>query len=120
MGFLWSDELRRTGLALAVAAILPLPAPGSGQVVSVKTVPVAAGDQFLIFPSGTLAMGGISLALPDTLGDPFSNPATGSRVGESFFFGTPALYHISGGNGSGRTLPLGTDSGDEVESQIVH
>jgi hypothetical protein len=108
MGILWSDELRRTGLALVVAAILPLPAPGSGQVVSVKTVPVAAGDQFLIFPSGNLAMGGISLALPDTLGDPFSNPATGSRVGESFFFGTPALYHISGGNGSGRTLPLGT------------
>jgi hypothetical protein len=97
-----------TGLVLAAAVLLPFPAPSSAQIVPVKTVPVAAGDQFLMFPSGNLAMGGVSLALPDTLGDPFSNPATGSRIGESFFFGTPTFYHISGGTGSGRTLPVGT------------
>jgi len=108
MGGHWFDRARVTGLAVAAAALLPFPAPGSAQIVQVKTVPVAAGDQFLMFPSGKLAMGGVSLALPDTLGDPFSNPATGSRIGESIFFGTPTFYHISDGNGSGRTLPVGT------------
>ena len=90
------------------AAILAIPWTGSAQIVPVKTVPVAAGDQFLMFPSTNLAMGGVSLALPDTLGDPFVNPATGSRLKESFFFGSPTLYRISDGNGSGRTLPAGT------------
>ena len=98
----------RAGAVLSLAMLLALPLPAHGQVVSVKTVPVAAGDQFLLFPSGKLAMGGVSLALPDTLGDPFVNPATGSRIKESFFFGAPAYYRISGRNGSGRTLPLGT------------
>lgn len=88
--------------------ILCLPLPSSSQMVPVKTVPVAVGDQFLLFPSGNLAMGGVSLALPDTLGDPFVNPATGSRIEESLFFGAPTYYQISGQNGSGRTLPLGT------------
>lgn len=102
------DKLGLSGGALLAAALLLFTAPASAQVVPVKTVPVAAGDQFLIFPSGNLAMGGVSLALPDTIGDLFSNPATGSRSGESFFFGTPTFYHISGGHGSGRTLPMGT------------
>jgi hypothetical protein len=52
-------------------------------------------------------MGGVGLALPDTLGDPFSNPATGGRVAETIFFGSPTFYGISNRNGSGRTLPLG-------------
>jgi len=94
--------------ALFASGLLWAPTPAPAQLVPVKTVPVAAGDQFLLFPSTNLAMGSVSLALPDTLGDPFVNPATGSRLRESFFFGSPTLYHISGGNGSGRTLPLGT------------
>jgi hypothetical protein len=52
-------------------------------------------------------MGGVGLALTDTLGDPFGNPAAGSRIRESVFFGSPTFYHISDRNGSGRTLPVG-------------
>jgi len=80
----------------------------AAQLIPVKTVPVAAGDQFLLFPSTNLGMGGVTLALSDTLGDPFVNPATGSRLSENLFFSSPVFYHVSGGNGSGRTLPVGT------------
>jgi hypothetical protein len=91
-----------------VSALLSAQVPALAQLVPIKTVPVAAGDQFLLFPSSNLAMGGVSLALPDTLGDPFANPATGSRLEEDIFFGSPTLYRISNGNGSGRSLPIGT------------
>lgn len=98
----------RFGMALWLAlAAGPLPQALSAQVIPVKTVPVATGDQFLLFPAENLAMGGLGLALPDTLGDPFGNPAAGARLGESLVFASPTAYRISRGNGSGRTLPLG-------------
>jgi hypothetical protein len=98
----------RTRALMLALPLLGLPAPASTQVVPVKTVPVAAGDQFLLFPSTSMSMGGVSLALVDTLGDPFVNPGTGGRLDGSFFFGAPTFYHVSDGNGSGRTLPVGT------------
>ncbi|MFC1659837.1 hypothetical protein ACFL3S_00040 [Gemmatimonadota bacterium] len=91
-----------------VLATGSVPTRLGAQLVQVKTVPVAAGDQFLLFPSQHLGMGSVSLAMHDTLGDPFSNPATLGRLRESIFFGSPTFYHISGRNGSGRSLPLGT------------
>jgi hypothetical protein len=100
--------LRRAPILLLAAILLPTPSPLSGQLVSVKTVPVAAGDQFLLFPSQNLAMGGVSLALPDSLGGIFTNPSLGARLPGSFVFGSPTYYGISEGSGSGRTLPLGT------------
>lgn len=94
--------------ALWIILFLAVPFQAPGQVVPVKTVPVAAGDQFLLFPSENLPMGGVSLALPDTLGGGFVNPALAGRLRESFVFSTPGYYGISGNNGSGRTLPLGS------------
>lgn len=105
-----SRHLRRGDLTVTVlwaVAILAFPTSATAQLIQVKTVPVASGDQFLLFPSENLAMGGVGLALPDTLGDPFGNPATGSRLSESIFFGSPTFYGISDRNGSGRSLPLG-------------
>ncbi len=90
-----------------LGAALALPIAATAQVIPIKTVPVASGDQFLLFPSRHLAMGSVGLALADTLGDPFGNPATGGRLGESLFFGSPTFYSISQSNGSARTLPLG-------------
>lgn len=100
--------------ALAVACLLALPLTAGAQVVPLKTIPVASGDQFLLFPSENLAMGSVGVALPDTLGDPFRSPATGSRVRESVFFTSPTFYGISDRNGSGRSLPVGVlfTSGD--------
>jgi len=99
---------------LLAACLLILSSPARAQIVPLKTVPVATGDQFLLFPSENLAMGGVGVALPDSLGDPFRSPATGSRVQESVFFGSPTFYGISDRNGSGRSLPVGVlfTSGD--------
>lgn len=71
-----------------------------------RTVPVATGDQFLLHPASRLGMGGGSAALDDTLADPFVNPAKGARVDGGRLVSAPTAYGISGGNGSGRTLPV--------------
>jgi hypothetical protein len=94
--------------ALLLLSLFPVPAAAlQAQLISIRTVPVAQGDQFEIFPSHNLGMGGVSIALDDTLLDPFSNPATGSRLGAARLFGSPALYSVSNDAGGGRTLPIG-------------
>jgi hypothetical protein len=52
-------------------------------------------------------MGGVSIAVEDTLLDPFTNPAKGSRLGAARFFGSPSVYSVSSQGGAGRTLPVG-------------
>ena len=93
-------------VGLLLAAVSSVPA--SAQLIALKTVPVAAGDQFLQTPSDKLGMGGLAIAIADTLGDPFVNPATGARVRESQVFAVPTYYSISNNAGSARTLPFGT------------
>jgi hypothetical protein len=79
----------------------------AAQLISIRTVPVSQAHQFEIFPSRTVGMGGVSIAVTDSLRDPFSNPAHGSRLGATRFFGTPSAYSVSSGAGGGRTLPIG-------------
>ena len=90
------------GLSLA---ILP-PSASVAQLIPIKTVPVAAGDQFLVFPAENLGLGGLGLAVPDAFLDPFVNPAKGSRLEGTRLLGSPTFYSISEQNGAGRTLPL--------------
>jgi len=92
-------------LTLAVLVTLA-PAGLAAQVIPVKTVPVAAGDQGLILPSATLAMGGVTLAADDSLSDPWDNPAKGIFVSEAALLGAPTFYAISDGGGGGRTFPV--------------
>src|SRR5438094_765732 len=91
--------------------LLALAGPAAAQLISIKTVPIAQGDQFEIFPSNNLGMGSVSIALADTLLDAFLNPAKGARLGEARFFGAPTAYGISQGAGGGRTLPLAINAG---------
>jgi len=78
------------------------------QLVQIKTLPIADGDQWRIFPSANAAMGDVSIALSDSLLDPFVNPAKGSRVTRGgSFFGSPTFYALSRSAGGGQTLPLG-------------
>lgn len=98
--------LRR--LVCLSAVLVTAAASATAQLITLKTVPVAQGDQFALFPSEHLAMGGVSIALADTLRDPFSNPATAVRVGSARFFGAPTVYSVSRDAGGGRTLPLGS------------
>jgi hypothetical protein len=82
-------------------------ATAPAQSIPVQTVPLVPADQFDIFPSYTLAMGGVSIAVPDTLHDPFVNPAKAARVRAARFFSSPTFYSVSLNAGAGRTLPLG-------------
>ncbi|MBO76844.1 MAG: hypothetical protein CME17_05365, partial [Gemmatimonadetes bacterium] len=55
-------DLIRISLKLFLLAILA----GTGltaQLIPIRTVPVASGDQFLTVPSETLGMGGVMIAL---------------------------------------------------------
>jgi hypothetical protein len=93
----------------AVCLVVPLiclVSPASAQLIPIKTIPIAQGDQFQIFPSNNLGMGGVSIALPDSLGDPFANPATTARLRASRFFSAPTVYSVSGNAGGGRSLPF--------------
>lgn len=92
---------------VAVSALMLIFAGAAqAQLISIRTVPVAQSDQFDVYPSHNLAMGGVSIALRDPLLDPFVNPATAARETTGRFFGSPVLYSVSQNAGSGRTLPL--------------
>lgn len=77
------------------------------QSIPIKTVPLASGDQFLLIPGATLGMGNVTIAVDDSLGDPFINPGKGRMIRNPRLFAASSFYSISGDNGSGRTLPLG-------------
>lgn len=79
-----------------------------GQLIAIRTVPISQEHQFRIFPSATQGVGDVSIAVEDSLLDPFVNPAKGARLNATRFFGTPSLYSVSNGAGGGRTLPIGT------------
>jgi hypothetical protein len=96
--------------AAAFTTLAPLAATAGAQLIQIKTLPIADGDQWRIFPSANAGIGGVSIALADSLLDPFVNPAKGSRVtpGRSgAFFGSPTFYSVSENAGGGRTIPLG-------------
>src|SRR6267142_7104677 len=98
----------RSGLR-AVGFVVPLlcsVSPAVAQLIPIKTLPIAQGDQFQIFPSDNLGLGGVSIALPDLLGDPFTNPATTARLRGSRFFSAPTVYSLSDNAGGGRSLPF--------------
>jgi hypothetical protein len=100
----------RTSLALAALLAAASSSEARGQLIQIKTLPVADGQQWQLFPSANRGMGGLSIALRDSLLDPFENPAKGSRLSDKshgFFFGSPSFYAVSKNAGGGRTLPLG-------------
>lgn len=93
------------GLLSLGGAVPPI---ARAQVIPIKTVPVASGDQFAIFPSDNAGMGVASIALNDTLLDPFVNPAKGRWIRGAQLFAAPMLYDVSGEDGSARTLGAGS------------
>jgi hypothetical protein len=97
-----------TGRALSVSTMLMAwSVPLSAQLIAIRTVPVSQAHQFDFFPSNTASMGGISIAAEDSLLDPMSNPATGTRIGAPRLFSSPGVYSVSSHAGAGRSLPLG-------------
>lgn len=92
---------------VCAGALVGLPVPAAAQLISLRTVPVAAGDQFLIYPSENLAIGGVRIALSDPLLDPFVNPGRGADVAGSQVFAMPTFYTIGQNAGSAGTLSAG-------------
>ena len=105
--------MKKGTIILALIAGLVFPLTAGAQLINLKTAPVATGDQFLVHPAVNIGMGNVSIALDDTLGDAFVNPAKAVRIKGAKVFMLPAFYRISDGNGGARTLSLGgvTSSG---------
>ncbi|HEY3279809.1 MAG TPA: hypothetical protein VGJ83_04795 [Gemmatimonadales bacterium] len=102
------SAVRIVGLSMLLGAFA---GPTSAQTISIKTVPIAQGDQFQIFPSNNFGMGGVSIALADALLDPWVNPAKAARLGPSRFYSAPTVYTLSRQAGGGRTLPVAAIAG---------
>jgi hypothetical protein len=101
--------MRRTvaRLASCFALVVLVPGPAAAQLINLKTVPVAAGDQFLILPSENLGMGGPRIALADAWLDPWVNPGKGAVTAASQVFATPTFYSVGQNAGSAGTLSAG-------------
>ena len=96
--------IRRT---VVLCMLYATPLSAAAQLITIRTLPVSQGEQFNFLPSQNFGMGGVSLALNDTLLDPFANPAKGARLRFSQLMGSPTTYSVSDEAGGGRTLPLG-------------
>jgi hypothetical protein len=92
--------LAAIGFAVVAGATSTLPA----QVISPKTVPIHQGEQFGIYPSQWPGMGGVSIALVDTIGDPWSNPAKATRLTTGSIQVMPFTHRATAGGG--RSLPV--------------
>ena len=104
--------LRRLGcvgpsVSIAAAVLAAGAAETAAQLIPIRTVPVSQDHQFRIFPSHTAAMGGVAIAVRDSLLDPFTNPGEASRLAVPYVFSSPGAYSVSSEAGGGRTLPSG-------------
>src|SRR5438874_13402673 len=102
-----SAARRRRSIVFAIPMLFGALTAAHGQVVTPKTVPVHQDEQFAIFPAARAGMAGISIALDDSLADPFVNPAKAWMGGRGVMFTAPFDHNVTGGHGGGRTLPLG-------------
>lgn len=94
-------------LALPLAALALATSPLTAQLVTPRTVPVHQEEQFQIYPASRPGLAGASIALDDTLTDPFVNPAKATRLKGLTLTTAPYSHGITGDRGGGRTLPIG-------------
>ena len=89
-------------LAAALVVLGGLARVARAQLVTPKTLPVFQNQQFDILPSATAGMAGLSIALDDSLADPFVNPAKATRLRGGTFFTAPFRHSVSNNRGGGR------------------
>jgi len=102
-----SDGVSRRTMVEVVPLLLGALTAAHGQLVTPKTVPIHQDDQFAIFPTTRAGMANVSIALDDTLADPFTNPAKATDIRGPRMFVAPFSHGISAGRGGGNTLPVG-------------
>jgi hypothetical protein len=100
---------RMTSLRVSslLTAVVLIATPAAAQLVTPRTVPVLQDEQFEIYPTSRPGLGGISIALDDTLADPFSNPAKATRLRGLMLTMAPYTHGITENRGGGQTLPIG-------------
>lgn len=89
--------MRSSAILLLTAAILPASILHS-QIIPIKSVPLAHGQQFLLHPSENRLMGGGTLTLDDSLADPYRNPAAGALVRGVRISASPMHYNVDLGS----------------------
>jgi hypothetical protein len=98
--------LRTVTLAAAALALAVLPGPVRSQNITLKTVPIPTGEQFLLFPTQSLGMGSVAIAADDPLAAPFANPARRLEGDRARVFATPTFYGEANQWVGGRSLPI--------------
>jgi hypothetical protein len=99
-----SRPFARRRIVIGIFALLTGAPPLQAQLITPKTVPIHQGEQFGIYPSQWPSMGGVSIALEDTIGDPWGNPAKATRLTSGSLQVMPFTHHATAGGG--RTLPV--------------
>ncbi|WP_419161437.1 hypothetical protein [Candidatus Palauibacter sp.] len=102
-----ANRLRRLAVGTILAACPAFAGQAAAQLIPIRTVPVATGDQFLTTPSANFGMAGLTYAVDDSIADGWSNPAKGALLSESSLLSAPVYYWISDASGRGFTLPVG-------------
>jgi hypothetical protein len=97
-----------------------LAAPLHAQLVTPRTVPVFQDEQFSLFPTSRPGLNGLSIALDDTLADPFSNPAKTARLRGLLMVTSPYSHSITQNRGGGRTIPAGIMFGSDQWSGLLY
>ncbi|CAN5876562.1 hypothetical protein BH23GEM9_BH23GEM9_08150 [soil metagenome] len=92
--------------ALLTSSALALPAALQAQHIAIKTVPVPTGEQFSIFPSLTMGMADVHVAVDDPMMDPFWNPSRGALANQLLLYALPTFYGETNDWVAGRSLPL--------------
>jgi hypothetical protein len=92
----------------SVVVLVSVAVAGSlhAQNITLKTVPIPTGEQFLLLPSATLGMGSTSIAVDDALAAAFSNPARRLEGDRARVFAMPTFYGEANRWVGGRSLPI--------------
>ncbi len=99
-------SFRLRAFAAATVLLVAAASASGAQLITPKTVPVRQAQQFEIFPSDRAGMAGVSIALDDTVLDPFANPAKTVRVPGGLVQISPFVHSVSLAGGGGRTIPV--------------
>src|SRR5258708_13237891 len=89
-------------LFIAVAGV----GRADAQLISPRTVPVFQDEQFQLYPSSRPGLGSVRIALDDTLGDVFVNPAKAIRLRGTMPVAPPYGQPTPGDPGAAPPPPL--------------
>lgn len=107
--------------ALVALGLLVGAQAAQAQNITLKTVPVPTGEQFLLFPSQALGMGSAGIAYDDHEGRPFANPAIRLEGPDRIrLFVVPTFYGEANEWVGGRTLPMAAlFTGDRMHGGVA-